>query len=93
METVYATPSLASGSRMRRRLPVQRARSTAHQRTAEHAMTRPSISIPASANAVLAATEPDAIQLSIPSFSIMVRKMSIVDFGRSSSRTAGSNAC
>ena len=56
-------------------------------------MTRPSISIPASANAVLAATEPDAIQLSIPSFSIMVRKMSIVDFGRSSSRTAGSNAC
>lgn len=56
-------------------------------------MTRPSISTPASANAALAATEPDAMQPSIPSFSMMVRKISIVDFGRSSSRTAGSNAC
>lgn len=55
--------------------------------TPEHDTTRPMMSIPASASAVLAAMEPAAMQPSIPSFSTIVRKISIVDFGNSSSRT------
>ena len=55
--------------------------------TPEHDTTRPIISIPASASAVLAAIEPAATQPSTPSFSTMMRKISTVDFGRSSSRT------
>jgi hypothetical protein len=45
------------------------------------------MSIPASASAVVAAIEPAATQPSIPSFSMMVRNISMVDFGSSSSRT------
>jgi hypothetical protein len=60
--------------------------------TAEHDITRPNISIPASARAVLAATEPDATHPSIPSLSMTMIKISIVDFGRSSSLTEESNA-
>ena len=55
--------------------------------TAAQDTTRPNISIPASARAVLAATVPVATQESIPSFSIIVRKTSIVDLGKSSRRT------
>ena len=62
-------------------------------RTAEHDATRPSISIPASARAALAATEPAAMHPSMPSFAMTVMKTSIVDFGRSSSLTADANAC
>lgn len=62
-------------------------------RTAEHEATNPSISIPASANAALAATEPDAMHPSIPSFSMTVMNTSIVDLGRSSRRTADNKAC
>lgn len=54
--------------------------------TAAHDATRPSISIPASARAVLAATVPVATQESIPSFSMIVKKTSIVDLGNSSRR-------
>ena len=61
--------------------------------TAEHDATSPSISIPASAKAALAATDPDAMHPSIPSFSMIVMKMSMVDFGRSSNLTAGARAC
>jgi len=53
---------------------------------AEHAETSPSISIPASASAVLAATDADAIHPSIPSFSMIVMKTSMVDFGNNSRR-------
>lgn len=60
--------------------------------TAEQATTSPNISIPASARAVLAATEPDAMHPSIPSASIMTMKMSIVDFGSSSKRTEDKSA-
>ena len=52
-------------------------------------MTRPNISIPAFARAVLAATVPVATQESIPSFSMIVRKTSMVDLGKSSRRTLG----
>ena len=62
-------------------------------RTAEHDTTNPSISIPASARAVLAAMAPAAMHPSIPSFSMIVTKISIVDFGKSSKRTDDSNAC
>ena len=55
--------------------------------------TKPSISMPASASAVLAATAPAATQLSSPSFSSTVTKTSIVDFGKRSSRRDGSNDC
>lgn len=60
--------------------------------TAAHEVTRPNISIPASASAVLAATEPAATLASTPSDSIITRKMSMVDLGRSSRRTEDSNA-
>jgi hypothetical protein len=59
---------------------------TIESRTAEHDATSPSISIPASASAVLAANDPDAIQPSIPSFSMIVIKTSMVDFGNNSRR-------
>jgi hypothetical protein len=61
--------------------------------TAEHDTTSPSISIPASASAVLAAIEPAATQPSIPSFSIILTNTSILDFGNSSRRTEASRAC
>lgn len=61
--------------------------------TAEHATTRPSISMPASASAVLAAIDPEATQPSIPSLSITNRNTSIEDFGSNSSRTAGKSDC
>lgn len=61
--------------------------------TAEHDTTKPIISIPACASATLAAIAPDAMQLSIPSASIIVMKTSMVDLGNSSSRTAGTKAC
>ena len=51
------------------------------------------MSMPASANAALAATEPAEMHPSSPSFSMMVTKTSIVDFGNNSSRTAESSAC
>ena len=62
-------------------------------RTAEHDATSPSISIPACAKAALAATDPEAMHPSMPSFSMIVMNISMVDFGRSSSRTAEANAC
>lgn len=55
--------------------------------TAEHDVTSPNISIPASASAVLAAIDPDAMHPSIPSFSIMDIKTSMVDLGKSSRQT------
>lgn len=55
--------------------------------TAEHDTTNPSISIPASASAVLTAMEAEAMTPSIPSASITVTKTSIVDLGSSSSLT------
>lgn len=63
------------------------------QHTAEHDTTKPNMSMPASAKAALAATEPAEIQPSIPSFSIMVMNTSMVDFGNNSNRTAASRAC
>jgi hypothetical protein len=57
------------------------------RRTAEHDVTRPRISIPASARAVVAAMDPAATQPSMPSVSMTVRKMSTVDFGSVSRRT------
>ena len=60
--------------------------------TAEHDVTRPIISIPASANAVLAAVVAAAMQASIPSASMTVMNTSIVDLGSSSRRTAGTSA-
>lgn len=62
-------------------------------RTTEHATTRPSISIPACASAVLAAMDPEETQPSIPSFSITKRYISIEDFGNNSNRTAGKRDC
>jgi len=50
--------------------------------TEQQATTIPSISMPASANAVLAAMEAEATQLSRPSFSITVMKTSMVDLGK-----------
>jgi len=61
--------------------------------TAVHATTKPSISIPAFASAVLAAIEIEAIQASIPSASITITKMSMVDLGKSSSLTDDKRAC
>jgi len=55
--------------------------------TAAHDVTSPIISIPASARAVLAATDPEATHPSIPSVSMTVIKISIVDFGNISNRT------
>lgn len=60
--------------------------------TAEHETTKPNISMPASANAALAAIDPAETHPSIPSFSMIVRKISMLDFGRSSNRTEDSNA-
>jgi hypothetical protein len=60
--------------------------------TAEQDVTSPSISIPASARAVLAATEPAAIQPSNPSFSMTVKKTSMVDLGSNSNRTDETSA-
>lgn len=60
--------------------------------TAEHDITRPSISIPASAKAVLAATTPEEMHPSILSVSITVIKTSTVDLGKSSNRTDGTRA-
>lgn len=57
--------------------------------TAEVDTTSPKTSIPASANAALAATDPDAMHPSIPSASMIVRKMSMVDLGSVSSLTEG----
>jgi hypothetical protein len=55
-------------------------------------MTSPNISIPASASAVLAAMEPAAMHPSSPSFSMIVIKISIVDFGSNSRRTEATTA-
>ena len=55
--------------------------------TPEQDITSPIKSIPASARAVLAAMDPAAMHPSIPSFSMIVRNISTVDFGISSSRT------
>lgn len=60
--------------------------------TVAHDMTRPIISMPASARAVLAATVPEAMHPSIPSASMMVRNISTVDFGTSSRRTDEASA-
>jgi len=63
--------------------------------TTPHAqeVTSPYISIPASARAVLAATEPEATQPSIPSFSMIVTKISIHDLGKRSSLREGRRDC
>ena len=61
-------------------------------RTLAQDVTRPSISIPASARAVLAATDPEATQPSMPSFSKIVMKTSMHDFGSSSSLKDGTKA-
>lgn len=57
--------------------------------TVEVEITRPNTSIPASANAALAATDPDAMHPSIPSASMIVMKISMADLGRVSRRTEG----
>ena len=64
----------------------QQAKQIMHWLTAAQDVTSPNISMPASARAVLAATVHVATQESIPSFSMIVKKTSIVDFGNSSRR-------
>jgi hypothetical protein len=61
--------------------------------TPAHDTTKPSISIPAFASEVDAATVAAATQLSIPSHSMTVMNMSTTDFGNKSRRTLGTSAC
>lgn len=61
--------------------------------TAEQAVTWSTISIPASANAVLDAMMAAARHELVPSFSNTVIYTSIADLGNNSKRTAGASAC